>query len=82
MTLTYDPNGPLQKLGVLEEVAKRDCPSRCHYLFTADGVIKGYFGNAFYKEEELNKRGSGQRGNLRIPRAKLRSILSMCLVQC
>ena len=75
MTLTYDPNGPLQKLGVLEEVAKRDCPSRCHYLFTADGVIKGYFGNAFYKEEELNKRGSGQRGNLRIPRAELRSIL-------
>lgn len=75
MTLTYDPNGPLQKLGVLEDVAKRDCPSRCHYLFTAEGVIKGYFGNAFYKEEELNKRGSGQRGNLRIPRSELRSIL-------
>lgn len=75
MTLTYDPHGPLQKLGVLEEVAKRDCPSRCHYLFTAKGVIKGYFGNAFYKQEELNKRGSGQRGNLRIPRSELRSIL-------
>ncbi len=75
MTLTYDPNGPLQKLGVLEEVAKRDCPSRCHYLFTAEGVIKGYFGNAFYKQEELSKRGSGQRGNLRIPRSELRSIL-------
>ena len=77
MTLTYDPNGPLHKLGVLEEVAKRDCPSRCHYLFTAEGIIKGYFGNAFYKEEESNKnsRGSGQRGNLRIPRSELRSIL-------
>eukprot|EP00986_Skeletonema_menzelii_P019127 scaffold27065_cov150-Skeletonema_menzelii.AAC.8 len=76
MTLTYDPNGPLQKLGVLEEVAKRDCPSRCHYLFTAEGVIKGYFGNAFYEEEkQLNTRGSGQRGNLRIPRSELRSIL-------
>ncbi len=75
MTLTYDPNGPLQKLGVLEEVAKRDCPSRCHYLFTAEGIVKGYFGNAFYKEEESNKRGTGQRGNLRIPRSELRSIL-------
>src|SRR6056300_1717464 len=77
MTLTYDSNGPLQKLGVLEEVASRDCPSRCHYLFTADGIVKGYFGNAFYKEEEedeekskndvnnITKRGVGQRGNLR-----------------
>lgn len=86
MTLTYDSNGPLQKLGVLEEVASRDCPSRCHYLFTADGIIKGYFGNAFYEEEEeeeksknrdknITKRGVGQRGNLRIPRSELRSIL-------
>lgn len=75
MTLTYDPNGPLQNLGVLEEVAKRDCPSRCHYLFTSEGVVKGYFGNAFYKEVESNKRGTGQRGNLRIPRSELRSIL-------
>ena len=81
MTLTYDPKGPLQKLGILEEVATRDCPSRCHYLFTSEGNIKGYFGNAFYKQQQedesgsINKRGSGQRGNLRIPRSELRSIL-------
>jgi len=86
MTLTYDPKGPLAKLGVLEEVAKRDCPSRCHYVFNERGDIRGYFGNAFYSSCSENDgdghrmtinttRGAGQRGNLRIPRSELRSIL-------
>ena len=81
MTITYDPNsGPLAKLNVLEEVARRDCPSRCHYLFDEGGNVRGYFGNAFYSTEnggddDCGGGGSGQRGNLRIPRAELRSIL-------
>ena len=33
LTLTYNPKGPLAALGVLEEVAQQDCPSRSHYLF-------------------------------------------------
>ncbi len=33
LTLTYNPKGPLASLGVLEQVAQRDCPSRSHYLF-------------------------------------------------
>jgi 2-polyprenyl-6-methoxyphenol hydroxylase-like FAD-dependent oxidoreductase len=33
MTLTYNPKGPLALLGVLEQVAQRDCPSRSHYIF-------------------------------------------------
>ena len=70
MTLTYDPVGPLAKLGILEEVAKKDCPSRCHYTFDELGCIRGYFGNAFNGDG-----GWGQRGNIRIPRSGLRSIL-------
>ncbi|KAL3758170.1 hypothetical protein ACHAWU_004808 [Discostella pseudostelligera] len=87
MTLTYDPEGPLAKLDILEEVAKRDCPSRCHYLFNADGEVRGYFGNAFYDNgwmhdhNDTSYRGGGgrsfggQRGNMRIPRSELRNIL-------
>lgn len=85
MTLTYDPNGPLARLGVLEEVAKRDCPSRAHYIFNDMGEVRGYFGNAFYSPSPCcsdgqttataGSRGAGQRGNLRIPRSELRSIL-------
>ena len=83
MTLTYDPAGPLAQLGVLEAVAKRDCPSRCHYLFNEWGDVEGYFGNAFYDDGEHSEvrggrratKGAGQRGNLRIPRSELRSIL-------
>ena len=86
MTLTYDPSGPLAKLGILEELAGRDCPSRCHYLFDEKGNVRGYFGNAFYaegtaggggggKSNGSSGRGAGQRGNLRVPRAELRSVL-------
>ncbi|KAL9179171.1 hypothetical protein ACHAXT_008461 [Thalassiosira profunda] len=88
MTLTYDPSGPLAKLGILEELAGRDCPSRCHYLFDEKGNVRGYFGNAFYAEGSNNGddgnrsggRGAGQRGNLRVPRAELRSVLRDALL--
>jgi 2-polyprenyl-6-methoxyphenol hydroxylase-like FAD-dependent oxidoreductase len=33
LTLTYNPKGPLASLGVLEQVAQQDSPSRSHYLF-------------------------------------------------
>jgi 2-polyprenyl-6-methoxyphenol hydroxylase-like FAD-dependent oxidoreductase len=75
MTLTYDPVGPLAKLGILEDVAQKDCPSRCHYTFDESGCIRGYFGNAFNGDG-----GWGQRGNIRIPRSGLRSILMDALM--
>ena len=83
MTLTYNPKGPLAQLGILESIAKRDCPSRSHYLFNERGDVMGYYGNAFHNvgiiddgnEKTPVVRGAGQRGNLRIPRAELRSIL-------
>ena len=37
LTLTYNPKGPLAALGILEEVALQDCPSRCHYVFKVSG---------------------------------------------
>ena len=82
MTLTYNPSGPLAHLGILESVARRDCPSRSHYLFNEKGEVMGYYGNAFHSVSDENtdenlavSRGVGQRGNLRIPRGELRSIL-------
>jgi 2-polyprenyl-6-methoxyphenol hydroxylase-like FAD-dependent oxidoreductase len=70
LTLTYHPSGVLKTLGVLEDVAIADCPSRSHYLFDQHGNILGYFGNAFSKNG-----GFGQRGNLRVPRQIVRRIL-------
>jgi 2-polyprenyl-6-methoxyphenol hydroxylase-like FAD-dependent oxidoreductase len=71
LTLKYDPRGILAQLGVLEDVCDADCPSRSHYLLRHDGVVLGYFGNAFSSDN----RGWGQRGNLRVPRQKLRTML-------
>ena len=34
LTLTYNSKGPLAKLGILEDLASRDTPSRSHYVFT------------------------------------------------
>lgn len=81
MTITYNPSGPLAQLDILESIARKDCPSRCHYLFNEKGEVMGYYGNAFHgvadseTDCESTLRGAGQRGNLRIPRAELRSIL-------
>ena len=71
LTLTYNPKGPLERLGILERVAQEDCPSRSHYVFAPDGTVLGYYGNAFSPG-----RGFGQRGNLRIPRQKLQKIMT------
>lgn len=72
LTLSYNPKGPLAHMGLLEQVAQQDCPSRSHYMFQAPtGKIVGYFGNAFNN----NNSGMGQRGNLRIPRQALRRIM-------
>ena len=34
LTLSYNTKGPLAKLGILEDLASRDTPSRSHYVFT------------------------------------------------
>lgn len=70
LTLTYNPKSILKDLGILDEVANADCPSRSHYLFDSMGNILGYYGNAF-----VHNRGWGQRGNLRVPRQTVRSIM-------
>ena len=78
LTLSYNEKGPLAKLGLLETVARVDCPSRSHYVFQPDGTILGYYGNAFHNvgvEDISQRRGLGQRGNLRVPRQVLRRIM-------
>ena len=70
LTLTYNPKGPLAKLGLLEKCAQLDCPSRSHYTFDEHGNVRGYFGNAFTPAGNY-----GQRGNLRVPRKVLRKLL-------
>ena len=78
LTLSYNEKGPLAKLGLLETVARVDCPSRSHYVFKPDGTILGYYGNAFHNvgvEKLSQRRGLGQRGNLRVPRQLLRRIM-------
>ena len=76
LTLSYNPKGPLAKLGLLESVARVDCPSRSHYVFRPDGSILGYYGNAFHNVgASSSRRGLGQRGNLRVPRQVLRRIM-------
>lgn len=76
LTLSYNPKGPLAKLGLLEKVARVDCPSRSHYVFKPDGSILGYYGNAFHNIGSTeSRRGLGQRGNLRVPRQVLRRIM-------
>lgn len=71
LTLTYNPKGPLETLGVLEELALIDSPSRSHYLFNSQGEVLGYYGNTFRKDRKLLP----QRGNLRIARGEVRRVL-------
>ena len=79
LTLTYNPSStiqsPLQNIGLLEQVARMDCPSRAHYVFHSNGNILGYYGNAF------GSGGQGQRGNLRVPRNVLRKIMMDSLLE-
>lgn len=69
LTLSYRPNGTLDKLGILDELSDLDCPSRSHYILRGDGRLIGYFGNA------ISGNGYGQRGNLRVPRQRVRHLL-------
>ena len=80
LTLQYHPKGVLQQLGILNEIANHDCPSRSHYLLKKDGTLLGYYGNAFSgltgnHHGRGETRGYGQRGNLRVPRQTVRKIL-------
>lgn len=83
LTLTYNPShtvqAPLNTLGLLEDLARNDCPSRAHYVFDCKGKILGYYGNAFHGED--SRRGFGQRGNLRVPRQVLRKIMLDALLE-
>lgn len=74
LTLTFNPSGVLAQLGILEQLALDDCPSRSHYLLDAasGGRIRGYFGNDFAPSPDA---GLGQRGNLRVPRQRVRELL-------
>lgn len=38
LTLTYNPKGPLAQMGLLDQVAQQDCPSRSHYIFSVGRV--------------------------------------------
>ena len=76
LTLTYNPSGPLGKLGLLETVAKHDTPSRSHYVFDNTGRILGYYGRAFHDSSASSPPSRvSQRGNMRVPRQVLRKIL-------
>ena len=57
---------------MLEGCAREDCASRSHYVFDREGNIVKYYGNAL-KDRRTMK--TGQRGNLRVPRASLREML-------
>ena len=92
LTLTYNNpkktsiTAPLAKLGILERVARMDCPLRSPYVFNQSGRILGYCGNAFFggSSDGANHdsfRGCGQRGNLRVPRQCLRKIMMDALME-
>lgn len=78
LTLTYSTNGPLSKLGVLEDCIANNCPSCCHYVFSPEGDVLGYYGRELKGSDETalkNENQGGNRGNLRIPRQDLRMML-------
>ena len=74
LTLTYSEVGALASLNILEECARFDTPSRSHFVFDKKGNIRGYFGSAL-SDEAVALRSNGQRGNLRVPRQRLRGLL-------
>lgn len=77
LTLTYSTNGPLSKLGVLDECIANNCPSHCHYVFSPTGDVLGYYGRELKTTtpEKPSTEQGGNRGNLRIPRQDLRMML-------
>ena len=74
-------NSALEALDLLQELRARDVPSRSHYTFRSDGAVLGYFGNALRADETGAAvrdglcGGTGDRGNLRVPRQVLRQML-------
>ena len=78
LTLTYSNNGPLSKLGVLDECIRNNCPSHCHYVFSPAGDVLGYYGRELKGDKVSDTHPSeqgGNKGNLRIPRQDLRMML-------
>ena len=79
LTLTYNEQGPLAKLGVLAEVMRHDTeasPSNRHWIFGPSGDLLGFYGNDFIPPTGgTTSPSSYQRGNLRIPRQELRRVL-------
>jgi 2-polyprenyl-6-methoxyphenol hydroxylase-like FAD-dependent oxidoreductase len=53
LTLTYNSKGPLARMGVLDELVHRDCPSRSHYIFKV-----GSYHDVIGKENEIRTRFS------------------------
>jgi len=66
LTLTYSqsPTLPLAKLGLLEQVARLDCPSRSHYTFDHKGKILGYYGNSFSSIDGNSCNGDGDKAGI------------------
>lgn len=69
--LTLQTCEALDALGVLGQVRHLDTPSHEHFTFDTAGNILHYFGRLFRPD----KYGVGLRGNMRIPRETLRSLL-------
>lgn len=64
----------LKRLNVLKEVEDLDTPSRSHYIFEKDGRMIGFFGTAFWPEQD-NQLKTRKKHNLHIGRQELRRIL-------
>ncbi|CAF3009004.1 unnamed protein product [Rotaria sp. Silwood2] len=64
----------LKRLQVFQQVHSLDTPSRSHYIFDKYGSMIGFFGTAFWPEQD-NQPKSRKKHNLHIERQELRRIL-------
>ena len=64
----------LKRLHVFEQVHSLDTPSRSHYIFDKDGSMIGFFGTAFWPEDNQQPK-SRKKHNLHSERQELRRIL-------
>lgn len=71
----------LKRLQVFQEVHLLDTPSRSHYIFDKDGSMIGFFGTAFWPEED-NQLKSRKKHNLHSERQELRRILMNRYIHC
>ena len=77
----------LRRLGIYDQVAAVDTPSRSHFIFDASGDLIGFFGTCFTPPpapttatttttaSSLNKRKTTRKHNLHISRQQLRTLL-------